>query len=73
MAQRYIEEIGPVQAAAQLRQKDFAPTEPSALELEEESLVRKWPRRGRFLFILGAAAACWLVPGLAIYWMVAPQ
>jgi len=62
-----------VQAAAQLRQKDFAPIEPSAIEAEEEVLVSKWPRRSRFLFILGAAAACWLVPGLAIYWMVAPQ
>jgi hypothetical protein len=59
-----------VQTAAQLRQKDFAPAEPSAVELEEESLVRKWPRRGRFLFIVGAAATCWLVPGLAIYWMI---
>ena len=60
-----------MQAAAQLRQKgDFARTEPSAVELEEESVVRKWPRRSRFLFIVGAAAACWLVPGLAIYWMI---
>jgi len=62
-----------VQAAARRPEEDFAPTEPSALELEEESLVRKWPRRSRFLFILGAAAVCWLLPGLAIYWMVAPQ
>ena len=60
-----------MQAAAQLREKDFAPTEAPAIELEEESFVRKWPRRSRFLFIVGAAAACWLVPGLAIYWMVA--
>jgi hypothetical protein len=61
-----------VQAAAQLREKDLAPTEAPEAEFDEESLVRKWPRHTRFFFILGAAAACWLVPGMAIYWMVAP-
>ena len=62
-----------MQAAARLREKDFTPTEAPALELQEEPHVPKWPRRSRFLFILGAAAACWVVPGLAIYWMVAPR
>jgi hypothetical protein len=38
--------------------------------LAEDRGARRWSRCSRFLFIVSAAALCWLVPGLAIYFLV---
>jgi hypothetical protein len=52
---------------AEARKEAVAPFEALAGEPEQ-----RWTRRSRFLFIVGAAALCWAVPGIAIYLMVAP-
>jgi hypothetical protein len=38
----------------------------------DDAVIDRWTRRSRFLFIVGAAALCWAVPGVAIYLLVAP-
>jgi len=39
--------------------------------LEADGLVARWPRRSRFLFILGAASLSWALPAVAVYWLIA--
>jgi hypothetical protein len=39
----------------------------------DEPFVEKWPRRSRFLFILGAASLCWAIPAAIVYWLVLPH
>jgi len=34
---------------------------------EATAPIRPWPRRRRFLFIVGAASLAWLVPALLLY------
>lgn len=41
------------------------------IALSEEDA--RWTRRSRLLFIVTAAALCWLLPGAAIYLLVAPH
>jgi hypothetical protein len=60
-------------AAAPLRKEEAVRAGRFPLDLDGDTAVAKWPRRSRFLFIVGAAALCWAVPGLAIYLMVAPS
>jgi hypothetical protein len=54
--------------ALQARNEAYVPAE----TLDEEPQVERWSRRSRFLFILGAAALCWALPGVAIYFLIAP-
>jgi len=57
---------------AQARREDFVPYEaPLETPLAEEQVSGRWSRRSRFLFIVGAATLCWVVPGVAIYLLVA--
>jgi hypothetical protein len=53
---------------ARARREDFVPFE---TPLAEERESGRWSRRSRFLFIVGAATLCWVVPGVAIYLLVA--
>jgi hypothetical protein len=39
--------------------------------LEGGVLVQRWPRRSRFLFIVGAASLSWALPAAIVYWLVA--
>jgi len=39
--------------------------------LADAPAIERWSRRARFLFIVGAAALCWAVPGAAIYLLFA--
>jgi len=39
--------------------------------LEADELVARWPRRSRFLFIVGAASLSWALPAVVVYWLVA--
>jgi hypothetical protein len=39
----------------------------------DEPFVAKWPRRSRFLFILGAASLCWAIPAALVYWLILPH
>ena len=54
--------------AVQARNETYVPVE----ELSDEPQIERWSRRSRFLFIVGAAALCWAVPGVAIYLLIAP-
>ena len=59
-------------AVAQYRKETVDQVDVPRVDFDGEPIVQKWPRRSRFFFIAGAAALCWLVPGVAIYLMVAP-
>lgn len=55
--------------AIEARNEAYLPGDTQA----EEKPVERWSRRSRFLFIVGAAALCWAVPGLALYFLIAPN
>jgi hypothetical protein len=57
---------GAVQAS-QARDEAVVPVD-AAVEAEP---IDRWSPRTRFLFIVGAAALCWIVPGVAIYLLIA--
>jgi hypothetical protein len=46
---------------------------PAAPARDDEGVVERWPRRSRFLFIVGAASLCWAVPAAVVYWLVLPH
>ena len=59
---------------AQLRAAPLRRAAPAPLvDLEADTYDGKWSRRSRFLFIVSAASLCWLIPGLALYFLVAPH
>jgi hypothetical protein len=37
------------------------------VETTTPEAIRRWPRRRRFLVIVGAAALCWAVPATIVY------
>src|SRR4051812_16927758 len=39
--------------------------------LDGDALIERWPRRSRFLFIVGAASLSWVLPAAVVYWLVA--
>ena len=41
--------------------------------LDDEPFVDRWPRRSRFLFIVGAASLCWAVPAAIVYLVLLPH
>jgi hypothetical protein len=41
----------------------------AAAELPTAHLT--WSRRSRFLFIVAAASACWVIPGAVVYCLIA--
>jgi hypothetical protein len=41
--------------------------------LDGASVGDRWPRRSRFLFILGAASLCWAIPAFVAYWLALPH
>jgi hypothetical protein len=47
-----------------------APSDPA---LDGASIGSRWPRRSRFLFILGAASLCWAIPAVVVYWLALPH
>jgi hypothetical protein len=64
---RSLPKEGAVQAG-EARNEAYVPVD----TLAEEPQVERWSRRSRFLFIVGAATLCWVIPGLAIYLLIAP-
>jgi hypothetical protein len=50
----------------QVRDEAVAPLD----EAVEAESIETWGARARFFFIVGAAALCWVVPGVAIYLLV---
>lgn len=55
--------------AVKARNEAYVPEE----TLAEEPQIERWSQRSRFFFIVGAAALCWALPGLAIYLLIAPN
>jgi hypothetical protein len=47
------------------------PEEGQYVEAQRDVLVRRWPLRRRFLFIVTAAALCWIVPAVIAYLLLA--
>jgi hypothetical protein len=41
--------------------------------LDGASVGNRWPRRSRFLFIVGAASLCWAIPAVIVYWLTLPH